>query len=457
MATIVTSTSERRSALVPNSPPKPEPITTTWWRPWPCRPLRFRPCLASRGCLQSPRCPDRSRSCVGPVACLTPDRCPRLRRAPTVTTWVLTAWQPTEIVGRGRARNGIRALLSGATGLVRLTTGRTSLPQLPCRPPRPAWRPVPLEPARPHPGLGSPRRAGRRRWVVRTCTEIGRAELAECAELGVSELVTNALLHGEPPITVRVRGTVEHPRVEVRDSSVEAPILPTAADDGRARRAAAHLRARPEHRGALLRRLGRRDRGRRQGRLVRAGRRVRRRTGRPGRDHRRRPLRGPREPTSDRVRVQILDVPLRLYIGFQHHFRELRREVRLLALAHEPDYPLAKSLSDLFAIAGPPAARGHRRRADRGGPVAAERTDTDLVVHMPRATARDAEPLRRAARPGRRVLPRRSGCSRWPAAPSSGSSRPGSSASSCARPTARRRCRGWTEPMRSAEPRQLVS
>ena len=33
---------------------------------------------------------------------------------------------------------------------------------------------------------------------------------------------------------------------------------------------------------------------------------------------------------------------------FQQHFRELRREVRLLALAHESDYPLAKSLSDLF-------------------------------------------------------------------------------------------------------------
>ena len=54
------------------------------------------------------------------------------------------------------------------------------------------------------------------------CTEIGRPELVECAELGVSELVTNALLHGEPPITVRVRGTAEHPRVEVRDGSRRA-------------------------------------------------------------------------------------------------------------------------------------------------------------------------------------------------------------------------------------------
>ena len=47
--------------------------------------------------------------------------------------------------------------------------------------------------------------------------------------------------------------------------------------------------------------------------------------------------------------MQILGVPLQLYIEFQQHFRELRREVRLLSLAHESDYPLAKSLSDLFA------------------------------------------------------------------------------------------------------------
>ena len=37
-----------------------------------------------------------------------------------------------------------------------------------------------------------------RRWVVDTCHDIGRDDLVECAELGVSELVTNALLHGDP-------------------------------------------------------------------------------------------------------------------------------------------------------------------------------------------------------------------------------------------------------------------
>ena len=71
-----------------------------------------------------------------------------------------------------------------------------------------------------------------RRWVVRTCSDIGRDDLTDCAELGVSELVTNALLHGEPPITVRVRGTVQHPRIDVRDSSLEPPVLPAPAAEG---------------------------------------------------------------------------------------------------------------------------------------------------------------------------------------------------------------------------------
>jgi anti-sigma regulatory factor (Ser/Thr protein kinase) len=225
-----------------------------------------------------------------------------------------------------------------------------------------------------------------RRWVAELCTEIGRADLVECAQLGVSELVTNALLHGEPPITVRVRGTVEHPRVEVRDSSVEAPILPTEeldqpeTDDllltfGRGLSIVARC---SEAWGAEIEEDGKvvwfspatdfaDDEGV-PGVIT-------------GVDQRPRPA-----ATKDRVRVEILDVPLALYTGFQHHFRELRREVRLLSLAHESDYPLAKNLSDLF---------GSLDRQLRDGigveqidaAVAAGRAATDLVVHMPRANA----------------------------------------------------------------------
>jgi hypothetical protein len=226
-----------------------------------------------------------------------------------------------------------------------------------------------------------------RRWVGDLCTEIGRPELSECAQLGVSELVTNALLHGEPPITVRMRGTAEHPRVEVRDSSVEAPILPSEPLD------------RPETDGLLLT-FGRglsivarcaeawgaeiED----DGKVVWFAPAAEFADGKgvtgviTGVDH----SRVKAAPTRDRVRIHILDVPLALYVGFQQHFRELRREVRLLALAHESDYPLAKSLSDLF---------GSLDRQLRDGigveqieaALAQGNESTDLVVHMPRATA----------------------------------------------------------------------
>ncbi len=69
-----------------------------------------------------------------------------------------------------------------------------------------------------------------RRWVAVTFADINRADLIECAELGVSELVTNALLHATAPIHVAVRGTREHPRVEVRDTSVDKPVLPAPID-----------------------------------------------------------------------------------------------------------------------------------------------------------------------------------------------------------------------------------
>src|SRR6476661_6947440 len=166
-----------------------------------------------------------------------------------------------------------------------------------------------------------------RRWVVRTFEDIGRHDLLDCAELGVSELVSNAILHGADPIQVRVRGTVGHPRVEVRDASVEQPVLPAPLamdlDD------------------ELLLTFGRGltivARGSRAwGAEIEADGKVI--WFEPADDF----------TEDDAVDVVILGVPLKLYVGFQTHFRELRREVRLLALAHAADYPLADDLSVLF-------------------------------------------------------------------------------------------------------------
>ncbi|SDD81337.1 Histidine kinase-like ATPase domain-containing protein [Nocardioides lianchengensis] len=186
-----------------------------------------------------------------------------------------------------------------------------------------------------------------RRWVVETCHDIGRPELAECAELGVSELVTNALLHGAPPIQVRVRGTREHPRVEVHDGSRERPLLPSADEDdedddllltfGRGLSIVARC---SDAWGAEIEDDGKTV-------WFAPARSFAEDDGVPGlitgdEDP---PVAGPEDP----VQIVVRGVPLDLYVAFQRHFRELRREVRLLALAHESDYPLAKDLSDLFA------------------------------------------------------------------------------------------------------------
>ena len=222
-----------------------------------------------------------------------------------------------------------------------------------------------------------------RRWVVETCHDIDRDDLVECAELGVSELVTNALLHASGPISVRVRGTREHPRVEVRDGSPEPPAMPAAE---------------PQDEEDLLLTFGR-GLGivarcsdawgvdlEEDGKTVWFAPATH-----PGGD----PTEGTITGTAaapaaleekDEIRIDVLGVPLRAYVEFQRHYRELRREVRLLALAHESDYPLAKDLSDHFGS----LERDLRDSIDADQieqALASGAEQADLEVAMPRSTA----------------------------------------------------------------------
>nr|WP_300644303.1 ATP-binding protein [Nocardioides sp.] len=215
-----------------------------------------------------------------------------------------------------------------------------------------------------------------RRWVVDTCRDIDRPELVECAELAVSELVTNALLHGEAPIQVRVRGTREHPRVEVRDGSPERPVLPSAEDEGddvllTFGRGLAIVGRCSDAWGAEIEADGKT--------VWFAPARTFSDTVTPGL------ITGvaaePDEVPADAVTAVVRDVPVEAFLEFGRHFRELRREVRLLSLAHESDYPLAKDLSDLFGDlerqlrAGTDDTPVLRAQAD-----GAERVDLDVVV-----------------------------------------------------------------------------
>ena len=224
-----------------------------------------------------------------------------------------------------------------------------------------------------------------RRWVVGTCVDIGRPDLVECAEIGVSELVTNAVLHGEAPIRVRVRGTREHPHIEVIDSSREPPVLPGSDhlgdDDDFLRtfgRGLDIVGRCSDAWGAEIEEDGKvvwfapaaepSEDGPTQGIIT-----------------------GLADTAEDRpggamVEVEIRRMPLRFFFDFQVHYRELRREVRLLALAHEADYPLAKTLSDLFGSLDRVLRQGIGV-AQLESAVASGEETADLTVAVPRATS----------------------------------------------------------------------
>jgi hypothetical protein len=242
-----------------------------------------------------------------------------------------------------------------------------------------------------------------RRWAVRTCQEIGREDLVECAELGVSELVTNALLHADPPVRLQLRGTTDHPRIEVSDASVVAPQPSSRAggvdidafdldafDSGAAgdidvtelsgfgrgldivARASAAW-------GAVIEEDGKTvwfepaaqfsDDAGPNFQLIAP------------------PDDGEQRTRMGEVAIRIKGVPVHAFSRFQRHYRDLRREIRLLALAHEDDYPLAKVLSEHFnALEAPLRANMGREQVD--GAIEAGNDLTDLRLRMTPQVAR---------------------------------------------------------------------
>lgn len=65
-----------------------------------------------------------------------------------------------------------------------------------------------------------------RRWAAEACRRLGREDLLDTAELAVSELVTNAVVHGAPPARLMLAGDAAHPRFEVADASPVVPLWP---------------------------------------------------------------------------------------------------------------------------------------------------------------------------------------------------------------------------------------
>lgn len=241
-----------------------------------------------------------------------------------------------------------------------------------------------------------------RRWVVGTCEQLGRPELAECAELAISELVTNAVLHGEPPVRLQLRGTPAHPRFEVHDGSTIAPQASTEAAgfDLDAFDLDA-FDALDEDQLAALTTVGRgldivaRASVAWGAEIEEDGKAVwfepaaelAEGAGAPYQLTYSAPPLVEDHTRVGEVAVQINGVPIRAFGHFQRHYRDLRREIRLLALAHEDDYPLAKILSEHFdALERPLRANMGREQVDHARK--AGQSVVDLRLRMPREAAR---------------------------------------------------------------------
>lgn len=210
-----------------------------------------------------------------------------------------------------------------------------------------------------------------RSWVRDSLAAIGRHELVDSAELGVSELVTNALLHGEPPLEVRLRGTSDHPRIEVTDHSPVPPRPLSVQGDsdirtfGRGLSLVAMISARW---GADL------DHDR-AGKSVwfEPVEEVNAEADLDGEVFD--PSTAPDPPPSPEqtVRIELLNFPARMFRQLRIHQFELQRELRLLAMADPERYPVAARITAM------------------AGPVDADRRATPGVRSLDEAIARGAE------------------------------------------------------------------
>ncbi len=226
-----------------------------------------------------------------------------------------------------------------------------------------------------------------RAWVADVLTEVGRADLVHTAQLGVSELVTNAILHARPPLTISVRGTARHPRIEVLDHSPNAlhpATLAAVTDDcpttyGRGLALVAMNAAQwgseadadgvgkrvwfepaPEmHEGADLF-------------DVYLG---------P-------PLDEPSvavPPPEDSVSVVLLNLPARLFGELRRYHFELRRELRLLLFSDRDRFPIAAEITEIFSAADAErrAASGINRLDEA---IERGRSTVDLEYAVPAST-----------------------------------------------------------------------
>ena len=230
-----------------------------------------------------------------------------------------------------------------------------------------------------------------RSWVSKVLEEIGREDLVDAAQLGVSELVTNALIHSQPPLSVRVRGTVDHPRIEVVDSS---PVPPQRAPNAPEPEDVDDFNVTTFGRGLdLVAMMSSRwgsdlaHDGRSKSVWFEPSRYARVENHLEGEVFTFDPdlADGPEVLEGPRMQVTLLGVPARLFGELRRYHFEVRRELRLLAMTAGDDYPLATQITDIFVQAD------RERRSSAGisrldQAIARGDDSIDLEYHVPLTT-----------------------------------------------------------------------
>lgn len=191
-----------------------------------------------------------------------------------------------------------------------------------------------------------------RAWVSGVLNEIGRSDLVPSAQLALSELVTNAILHSDPPVTVRVRGTYEHPRIEVADHSLVPPRPRAAIEDvgdflSTVGRGLALVALHSNRWGSDVNDYGTgktvwfepaveiQEDADLEGHLFDLDEVIRLR------------LDGA-TPFEELLPIRLINMPVELFAHLRAHYMELRRELRLLSLADPERYPLATEVTHTF-------------------------------------------------------------------------------------------------------------
>lgn len=187
-----------------------------------------------------------------------------------------------------------------------------------------------------------------RQWIATQFEQLDRVDVLECAQLGISELVTNALLHGGDPVAVRLRGTREHPRIEVTDGSSSPPVPSGPSDNledllatfgrglGIVARCSTAWGATIESSGKVV--------------WFEPAPQPQEKTPPAAEFFDPDQASGTvPEPDGTRASIRLLRVPVATTLGLHRQQQDLRREVRLLSFAHEDAYPLAGTLTQAFS------------------------------------------------------------------------------------------------------------